>query len=301
MMVSPRLCLSYARISAPDPELAARFAVDVLGLERVDTSGLDIAFRTDERARSIVFTKADRGGAGIGIEVCEEGDLILVEAALRREGFSCLEASATVLSERDVHRALIAFDGSGNLIELVTRPQVMARRFFPSRNSGVVGLQSIGLASLDIERDVVFWTTALGARVADRVGDITYLALDDLHHRIALHPSNHNGMLYVALEVETIDFLMQNWNRLHTHQIKIVQGPGREASSGGIFLHFAGPTETLFSFGTAMKRFAMERPRPRQFMRTRDALCVWGSECIDIPELAAMNDAVDRDTSRKTR
>jgi 2,3-dihydroxy-p-cumate/2,3-dihydroxybenzoate 3,4-dioxygenase len=63
-----------------------------------------------------------------------------------------------------------------------------------------------------------------------------------------------------------------------------VQGPGREPSSGQVFLRFAGPEGHIFSYGHGLKDID-SRHRPRQFAAETSSFCEWGSECADIAEL----------------
>ena len=106
-------------------------------------------------------------------------------------------------------------------------------------------------ATTDHARDLAFWR-ALGAEVSDWVGDIAYLRIDGLHHRIALYPSNRNGLLYAAFEVEALDQIMQNSYFMQESQIRIVQGPGREPASRQMFLHVEGPDGLIFSYVNGM-------------------------------------------------
>jgi 2,3-dihydroxy-p-cumate/2,3-dihydroxybenzoate 3,4-dioxygenase len=81
-----------------------------------------------------------------------------------------------------------------------------------------------------------------------------------------------------------MDAVMQNNYFVQERQIKIVQGPGREPTSGQIFLRFAGPEGTVFSYGYGLRDLDPHH-RPRQFTLEASSLCEWGSECTDIAEL----------------
>ncbi len=133
------------------------------------------------------------------------------------------------------------------------RPAQSGRRYFPGRDAGVTGLQSVGLRSRAIKDDLKLWTAILGAKVTDRVGEVTYLSIDQKHHRVVLYPSEKAGLVYVAYGVESMDAVMQNNYFVQERQIKIVQGPGREPTSGQIFLRFAGPDGYVFSYGYGLK------------------------------------------------
>jgi 2,3-dihydroxy-p-cumate/2,3-dihydroxybenzoate 3,4-dioxygenase len=185
-----------------------------------------------------------------------------------------------------VQSALLIEDASGNRIDLVTRPTRSGRRYFPPRDAGIVEFQGIGLCSTDHVRDLAFWRL-LGAEVTDWVGDIAYLRIDNLHHRIALYPSRRNGLLYAAFEVEGLDQIMQNSYFMQENQVKIVQGPGLQSASRQIFLHVEGPDGLILSYVNGIAEVG-EKPRPpRQFPLTATSLCNWGSESKGVPELSA--------------
>ncbi len=278
------LSLAYACLPAKDLPSARAFALDIIGLEEVEVGEGALAFRSDERTYSLVFQQCEQASS-LGLCVDDE-EIDHTAKLLNANGFDCYFADQAFTKSRAVHRALVAFDASGNRIEFVTRPQVSARRFFPSRDAGVVDFQGVGLRSVDIERDLLFWSSLPGTRVSDRVGDIAYLSIDERHHRIALYPSQRTGLLNIAFEVASLDDVMRNHHFISSRQVRIAQGPGRECASGQVFLHFFSPCETLFSFVAEMRTIDPTRDRPRQFARNADSLCAWGSECLDEPDLA---------------
>ena len=122
--------------------------------------------------------------------------------------------------------------------------------------------------------------------MTDRVGEVTYLGIDEKHHRMALYPSDRPGLVYVSYGVESMDAVMQNNYFVQERQIKIVHGPGREPASGQIFLRFAGPEGYVFSYGYGLRDIDAHH-RSRQFTMEASSLCEWGSQCTDIAELQA--------------
>ena len=77
---------------------------------------------------------------------------------------------------------------------------------------------------------------------------------------------------------------MQNTYFLRSAQVKCVDGPGRRPTSGQLFVTFAGPDAVLFSFVAEGDKIAAgSSRRPRQFAKTRNSFCAWGSEC-EVPE-----------------
>jgi 2,3-dihydroxy-p-cumate/2,3-dihydroxybenzoate 3,4-dioxygenase len=279
----PAVQLCYVRLALTQPHVAATFVTEILGLQHVPNKLEPFLFRSD--ARYYTLCLADRTQrSSIGIEIAGERELDLVADALADGGFSAHEATMDDCAQRFVRRALIVQDATGNEIDLVLRPAQSGRRYFPSRDAGVTGLQGVGLRSSALNEDLRLWTTILGARVTDRVGDVTYLGIDQKHHRVVLYPSDKAGLVYVSYGVESMDAVMQSNYFVHERQIKIVQGPGREPASGQIFLRFVGPEGHVFSYGYGLKDIDA-RHRSRQFTPVACSLCEWGSECTEIAEL----------------
>jgi 2,3-dihydroxy-p-cumate/2,3-dihydroxybenzoate 3,4-dioxygenase len=281
------MSVCYIRLSATELHASARFAADIFGLQRVAEKNGEIAFRSDSRFRTLSFSNGQSdGGSSIGIEVWDEQSLDEIEQRLSKSGFVASRATSPDCQLRYVQAALLARDGSGNSIDLVARPTQSGRRYFPSRDAGITQLHGVGMRSTDLGRDLQFWK-ALGAEVSDWVGDIAYLRIDGLHHRIALYPARRRGLLYAAFEVETLDNIMQNSYFMQERQIKIVQGPGREPCSKQIFLHVEGPDGIIFSYVNGMSELGPARRSARQFPLAPESLCDWGSESKDVPELSA--------------
>ncbi|MFB9269770.1 VOC family protein [Bradyrhizobium erythrophlei] len=278
----------YVRHAVGEPQACARFVSDIFGLQRVADQDGELAFRSDDRFRTVSLSRDQDDGASVGIEVWDDAALQEISERLRGHGFAARPATPAECRRRYVQTALLADDVSGNRIDLVTRPARSGRRYFPPRDAGIVEFQGVGLRSTDHVRDLAFWRL-LGAEVTDRVGDIAYLRIDKLHHRIALYPSRRNGLLYAAFEVEALDQIMQNSYFMQDNQVKIVQGPGRQSASRQIFLHVEGPDGLMLSYVNGMAEVGGE-PRPaRQFPRTATSLCNWGSESKGVPELSAQH------------
>lgn len=274
--------LCYVRLAVRQPQPAAAFATDILGLQPVPDKQA-LLFRSDERYHTLCLA-TDTSTSSIGIEIADEAMLDRVAEVLKSDGFECRYASPEECSRRFVRGALIARDATGNEIDLVLRPTLSGRRYFPSRDAGVTGLQSIGLRSKALKDDLRFWTSILGAQVSDWAGDITYLRFDDKHHRIALYPSDREGLVYVSYGIESMDAIMQSNYFVQERQIKILHGPGREPASGQIFLRFEGPEGYVFAYAYGLNDVGTNH-HPRQFSAAPSSLCEWGSVCEDIPEL----------------
>jgi 2,3-dihydroxy-p-cumate/2,3-dihydroxybenzoate 3,4-dioxygenase len=270
--------IAYARIPSPEPAASARFAEEVVGLMRAG----DFALRSDDRATTLGFGAEIE--PSLGVEAWDEAALEILQARLAASGFVARLADLGERRARRVEAALLARDATGNAIDIVVRPERSGRRFFPSRDAGLIGLFGAGLRSIDPKGDLRFWR-ALGAEVSDYVGDIAYLAIDDAHHRLALYPSHAKGPLYLAFEVATFDDVMRSQYFLGERQIRIVQGPGRQPTSGQVFLHFRGPEGLIYAYVAETGKRSDRRRPPRQYPRVAASLCAWGSQAEGAPEL----------------
>ena len=272
----------YVRLAVSEPNASARFVSDIFGLQRVADRDGEIAFRSDDRFRTVSLGDQSSESTSVGIQAWDDAVEQLTGGCMK---LAFRPAGNGAECQRYVQSALLTEDASGNRIDLV-RPTRSGRRYFPSRDAGIVEFQGVGIRTIEHLRDLAFWR-AIGADVSDWVGDIAYLRIDGLHHRVALYPSKRNGLLYAAFAVEALDQIMQNSYFMQERQIRIVQGPGREAASHQIFLHVEGPDGLIFSYVNGMAELG-EKPRlARQFPLTATSLCDWGSESKDVPELRA--------------
>jgi len=152
----PIVQVCYLRLGSRKVEESARFATDVLGLQRVGAVDGDVALRSDHLYHRICLTEGPPEQQSIGLELPDEAHIEPARAALLAAGFPVRDADATECKRRYVRQALITQDGSGNVVDLVTRPAHSGRRYFPSRDAGITGLQGIGLRSTDLAKDLLF-------------------------------------------------------------------------------------------------------------------------------------------------
>jgi 2,3-dihydroxy-p-cumate/2,3-dihydroxybenzoate 3,4-dioxygenase len=272
----------YVRLGTRDLRDAVRFATEILGLQPVGSANGRAYFRSDFRDFTLMFFEGDPADQSFALDVRTAEELDAAERELSAAGYAVRRGSETECEQRKVKAFLALKDATGNTIEIVWRPLMTGWRFFPSRDTGITGLQNVALRSTNLAADERLWTKLFNGRVSDWVGDASYIRLDPLHHRVALHPSNRAGLLSVTYAVEGIDQIMQSYYHLRDSQIRIVHGPGRNPVSNQIFLTFEGPEGVLFSFATEMHSVA-DNHLPRQFPHAPQSFCSWGTECA-LPE-----------------
>jgi len=278
--------LRYVRLGTRNLPAAIDFAQRILGLQLIERTEEQATFRSDFRDHTLVYEAGDPATQSIGLEVRTRAALERAVAALAANGITTTPGDAAALARRKARDMASFRDRSGNLFELVVRPETSGWRYFPARDAGVTGLAAVALRTTANGADEALWTTLFNGRVSDWVGDAAFIRFDDAHHRLALHPSTRAGVLAIEYAVEGLNQVMQASYFLQSAQVKIVHGPGRRPSSDQIFLTFAGPDDMLFSYVAEGARIADEGAhRPRQFPRKRESFCAWGSEST-VPEFA---------------
>ncbi|GAB1408705.1 hypothetical protein MASR1M8_26240 [Thermomonas brevis] len=267
--------LRYVHLGSRDPEAAARFAEDRLGMRIASGDDGEWLLRGDHRAFSLGFSNART--QAVGLQVRDVDALDRAAERLAARGIAMRRDDA--LAARRLAKAMFAFTLPGGAdIELVVRPLDKGWRFFPSREIGLAGLTDVALRSTRVDEDEAVLVDALGMRVTDRVGDAAYVGFDDAHHRLSLHPSSATGVLAVEFALDDLDELMQAWYRLQDAGETPAHGPGRRPASEQAFLTFDGPDGVYFSF-VAEGRTPAVGERPRQFVPEAASHCAWGSDC----------------------
>jgi 2,3-dihydroxy-p-cumate/2,3-dihydroxybenzoate 3,4-dioxygenase len=275
--------LRYVRLGTGDLEIAAAYAREILGLESVRREADSIYLRGDDRDHTLVYCEGDPADHATGWEVA---DLDAAAAELEANGIRVNLGTRSECEKRYVEGFVSLTDPSGNRHELVVGTRASATRFSPSRDSGVWSFSHIGLRTTDAARDEAFWTAIMGARVSDRIGAAPLLRIDEVHHRVALFPSQRPGVQHVNHQVHGVDDVMRSYYFLRERGVKIVFGPGRHPTSGAVFLYFEGPDGMVYEYSTGVRLIKPEDEpghQPRQFPFAPESFCMWGSR-PDIPE-----------------
>jgi 2,3-dihydroxy-p-cumate/2,3-dihydroxybenzoate 3,4-dioxygenase len=269
--------LRYLRVEVDDLDAATRFAADLFGLQPADRDESRAMFRSDARNYAICFSRA-RDGEAVALTVGDRTDLDRVAERLTAAGHASRRLSEADATARQAKDVLAVTAPNGVTVEMVWRPMTSGWRYHGPRDAGIVGFQAVSLACTDIAANETFWTRGLGLTVTDWVGDAAFLALDEAHHRVALYPSQRDGILGATWAVESRDNIMVNWYFLQKAQAPVVAGPGRQAASNAMFVTTRGPRGLLMSYAAETDAGPHIAARgPRQFPADAASHCAWGS------------------------
>jgi len=276
--------ISTVRLGSSDLDTSIRFATEIVGLELVRRDARRAYLRAGHgRDHHLEYVRGDSRDESLAFAARSTAELDGVVAAIQRTGARVEESTPAERTERHVDAMYRVTDPSGNRIELVGRSRTGDVCRY-ARDAGITSFSHVGLRTTDAQRDERFWTHVLGARVSDWIGDAPLLRLDEVHHRVALFPSQRAGVQHVNFQATAIDDIMRSYYFLTRRGIRVVFGPGRHPTSGAMFLYFAGPDDIIYEYSTGVRMIDDERSyEPRRFPFAASSFCAWGSE-PDIPE-----------------
>lgn len=277
--------IRYCRLGTADLEGAVQFATEFIGLELVGRENGAAYVRGDDRDHNICYFDGDPTDQTLGFEVRSFDALAAAEAALKATGIATRRGSDDEAAARRCMGFFNFCDPTGNSIDLVVRPFHSGNRYFASRDAGITEFSHVGLKTTDAPRDEAFWSTMFNFRANDWVGTAPLMSFDQVHHRIALFPTDHAGIQHINFQTASLDDIMRSYYFFRDRQIHISFGPGRHSTSGAAFLYYDGPDGMTYEYSSGV-RMVDETWRPRQLPFTNESFCVWGSR-PDIAEFQA--------------
>ncbi len=274
--------MQYVRLGTKDVDAAAKFLTETIGLQLVRREDGRAYLRGDERDHDICYFPGAPGDHTVGLKIETRAALDAAAAELEQAGVAVERGTPAECEERRVLDMVRFRDPSKNTFELVLRPHIATRRYFPSRDAGITEFSHIGLKTANAPRDEEFWSTLFNFRANDWIGAAGLLSFDEVHHRFALFPAPQPGVQHINFQVASIDDIMRSYYFLTERQVRIVFGPGRHVTSGAYFLYFEGPDGVVYEYSSGV-RMVDEAWKPRQLPFCDEAFCAWGAR-PDIPE-----------------
>ena len=276
--------IRYCCLGTADLESTVDFATSMIGLEEVARADGQVYLRGDDRDHNICYFAGDPTDHTFGLEVASFDALDAAASTLEAAGVAVRRGSDDEATARRVMGCINFRDPTGNSVDLVVRPHHSGRRYFPSRDAGITEFSHIGIKTDNPARDEKFWSSLFNIRANDRIGDAALMSFDEVHHRIALFPTDHAGIQHINFQVESIDDIMRSHYFLTERQVQIRFGPGRHPTSGAMFLYYEGPDGMTYEYSSGVRNVD-ESWRPRQLPFKDESFCMWGAR-PNIPEFS---------------
>lgn len=113
----------------------------------------------------------------------------------------------------------------------------------------IVQLGYVGFGVKDLAAWEDFAENVVGLRISERVdGRTTYLRMDEYHHRIALHPTGEDDIVYAGWQVAGPAGLAAVADRLRRAGVDVTEGTKEETSDRRVkaLIHFLDPSGYRF-------------------------------------------------------
>ena len=276
--------IRYCRLGTADLPSTIEYARNTIGLEEVARENGAVYLRGDHRDHNICYFQGDPSDHTLGLEVRTFDALDAAAQSLSDSGIIVHRGTDAEAAARHVMGFINFADPTGNSIDLVVRPFHSGRRYFPARDAGITEFSHVGLKTSDAPRDEKFWSGLFNIRANDRIGDAALMSFDEVHHRIALFPTDHAGIQHINFQVESIDDIMRSYYFLMERQVQIRFGPGRHPTSGAMFLYYEWPDGMTYEYSSGVRNVDADW-RPRQLPFKNESFCMWGA-VPNIPEFS---------------
>lgn len=210
--------LAYVGIGVSEMARWQTFASDVLGLQVVKGDDDTVYLRMDEYHHRIALHPTGEddllyvGLQAPTLTAYEQG-----KAALQAAGTAVAQGSPAEIANRHVID-LVRFETGGLPFELSVGPTARWDAPFQSGRpmagfkTGSLGLGHVVLRTDDLKASVALLTGALGFRISDYIGTMTFLHCNPRHHSVAFQPrakslprSRDKKLWHFMLETNTLD------------------------------------------------------------------------------------------------
>lgn len=213
--------LGYLGIRSDRMEDWGQFATGLLGMQRIDRGGKQVAFRMDDRHQRLVVS--DEPGetlAFMGWEVETAGDLDRIGARLEQAGHSVAHGSRDLADRRYVSDLIVTHDPAGNRLELCHGPMRTEAPFRAGRavsgfRTDPLGMGHAVLHVKDAAAQLGFYRDTLGFHVSDYGLDpipMYFFHVNGRHHSFAIIGTGQEGFHHFMVEYTNLDDVGQGFD-----------------------------------------------------------------------------------------
>lgn len=190
------------------------FAGGLLGMQRIDRSSRELAFRMDDRMqRLFIMNEPGETLSCMGWEVEFESDLDHYAARLEKAGTRVRHATRAECDRRFCATVVLFDDPMGNRMELIWKPMVASDPFVPGRpisgfKTGPYGMGHAVLHVRDIEIMMPVYRDNLDFHVSDfglQPYSLYFFHVNNRHHSFAMVGSGGQGFHHFMIEFGNLD------------------------------------------------------------------------------------------------
>ncbi|MGD1925905.1 MAG: VOC family protein [Paracoccaceae bacterium] len=284
----PITALGYLGIRSDRLEDWGSFASSLLGMQRIDHAGQQLAFRMDDRKQRLVVS--DEPGdalAFMGWEVSGPEDLDRFATRLSDAGHPVEYGPSELADRRYVAGLITARDPAGNRIELFHGPMSTDDAFVPGRpisgfKTGPFGMGHAVLHVKDARRLLPFYRDVLGFGVSDYGLDpvpMYFFHVNGRHHSFAIIGTGQEGFHHFMVEYTNLDDVGQGYD-LAQHDDKVAFTLGRHTNDWATSYYAHTPSGFFVESGWGVRVIEPDTWEPEEM---RDGPSLWGHDRPYLP------------------
>jgi catechol 2,3-dioxygenase-like lactoylglutathione lyase family enzyme len=277
--------LRSVELQLPDTPGAARFLTDVWGLSDAGTRDRTRFLRgTGDHPYLLSLTEADEHGVN-AITFSGSGDEI--RASHERLGAAGARRGEFV-SEYDEPGAASGFLAEG--------PEGQVYRFvaekaptpaLPPAKDRPLQITHAVVNAVDRQACTRFAVEALGFRLSDRTGMMSFLRCNRAHHAIAYADAQFASLNHIAFEMADVDAVMRGIARMRDHGFAAAWGPGRHGPGNNVFGYFVSPFGAVIEYTAEVQQLddTYREGTPEDWKWPPGRIDHWGISGKDTPRL----------------
>jgi catechol 2,3-dioxygenase len=268
--------IGHVALRVTDLERSVAHVTNVLGLHERARSDGEVLLSSNEKHHELQLIAADAAALDhIGLEV-EGGD------ELARVRASALAAGAEMLEEARGEAGIgdaIRFVGPAGMVYEVY--DGMDREPLSTNTYLRPGIRKLGHLSFACENPVevvAFWRDALGFRISDVAGGLTWMRCDNDHHGLAVSPRPHGNVLHHhAWQTQDWGALGQYCDDIARAGLTLSWGPVRHGPGFNVATYLPDPDGVIIEVYADLLQIDDERAyTPVDWSNEPRALNLWG-------------------------
>ncbi|MBN8986626.1 MAG: VOC family protein [Rhizobiales bacterium] len=286
----PINALGYLGIRSDKLEAWSDFAGRLLGMQKIDRTAGQLAFRMDDRIQRLIV--ADEPGetlAFMGWETEFRADLDRYAARLETAGTSVHRASPGLCDQRFCADMIYFDDPMGNRVELIWQPMITSDPFLPGRPisgfvTGPLGMGHAVLHVKDINEMMPFYRDLLDFRVSDyglTPYGLYFFHVNRRHHSFAMVGSGQQGLHHFMVEFGNLDDVGQGYDLACLEEHRLAYTLGRHTNDYMTSFYTHSPSGFFVENGWGGRLIELDSWQPHE---TTDGPSFWGHERLYLTE-----------------
>jgi catechol-2,3-dioxygenase len=237
--------IGHLALRVTDADAYAEFAAGAIGLTETDRDEVRILMSAGEKHHELELIRGEQNGLDhVGLEVESEAELARITSSVEAAGITCTEVPTELSTGLE---DAVRFTGPGGLAYEVYTGMLRSSVSFPRytrRHVRRLGhLTFVSAEHAAVER---FWIEALGFRVSDRLGPVTWLRCDTDHHGFSVAPRPQGTALHHhAWQTQDLGTMASYCDQLAVKRLRLHWGPVRHGPGFNLATYLPDPTGGL--------------------------------------------------------